>query len=288
VTDSYASIAGTQGSWGASQLSSSTGRAAPRQNHHNSDVSHSTFLRRSVAEHPAQPPWRETTDFTQSRAPDHLGENPFNQAANHRPYNSRPSIHNPPLPLQQHPTSMSAPMPSSNFSNYPPLDHMPDLHNSQPYMVGQERAYQDMPEYEQHHDPQDQPRYPTPPPPLSDPYNTQQGVDGTADGRLDMPIEQKSESDAQSPGRSKPVPKPDREVTKDANGRFYCNWQGCTEEVKDFGRKCEWRYVAIYLFFIPNADRVCTVNIWTSTTDPTSALPTAARSSLDLHTLAVS
>lgn len=53
-------------------------------------------------------------------------------------------------------------------------------------------------------------------------------------------METKSESDAASPGRSKPVPKPDREVTKNMAGRFYCNWPGCTEETKEFGRKCEW------------------------------------------------
>jgi hypothetical protein len=50
----------------------------------------------------------------------------------------------------------------------------------------------------------------------------------------------KEESDAPSPGRSKPIPKPDREVTKGDDGRFLCNWAGCTEEVRSFNRKCEW------------------------------------------------
>lgn len=45
-------------------------------------------------------------------------------------------------------------------------------------------------------------------------------------------------SDGES--RSKPVPKPDRPVTKDTDGRFVCNWQGCDEPVKHFNRKCEW------------------------------------------------
>ncbi|PSS20368.1 hypothetical protein M430DRAFT_99899 [Amorphotheca resinae ATCC 22711] len=43
-----------------------------------------------------------------------------------------------------------------------------------------------------------------------------------------------------SPGRSKPIPKPDREVTKGPNGRFVCTYENCTEEIRDFGRKCEW------------------------------------------------
>lgn len=49
-----------------------------------------------------------------------------------------------------------------------------------------------------------------------------------------------SQKDPESPGRSKPVPKPDRPVTKDTDGRFVCNWPGCEEAVKHFNRKCEW------------------------------------------------
>ena len=41
--------------------------------------------------------------------------------------------------------------------------------------------------------------------------------------------------------RQKGVPKPEREVTKQADGKFYCVFPGCTEEVKKFSRKCEWR-----------------------------------------------
>merc|ERR1711900_76770 len=57
----------------------------------------------------------------------------------------------------------------------------------------------------------------------------------------DMPeLPSKEDSDAPSPGRSKPIPKPDREVTKGDDGRFVCTWVGCTEDVRAFNRKCEW------------------------------------------------
>jgi hypothetical protein len=186
----------------------------------------------------------------QIREPYALGENSSLFKANTPSINTR-TIHHllPPYPPA---SSNSALMPSTTaFSSYPPLDNMSEIHDPRaPYMVDQERAYNQMSDphpYDHHHDPQqDQPRYPTPPPPLSEnPYNAQGATGETPDSRMEMPMEQKSESDAPSPGRSKPVPKPDREVTKDANGRFYCNWAGCTEEVKDFGRKCEWRYVFI-------------------------------------------
>jgi hypothetical protein len=41
--------------------------------------------------------------------------------------------------------------------------------------------------------------------------------------------------------RIKPIPKPDREVTKANDGKFYCTFHGCTEEVRVFTRKCEWK-----------------------------------------------
>jgi hypothetical protein len=53
-------------------------------------------------------------------------------------------------------------------------------------------------------------------------------------------LQTEEESDARSPGRSKPIPKPDREVTKGVDGRYVCTWIGCTEEVRTFARKCEW------------------------------------------------
>jgi hypothetical protein len=92
----------------------------------------------------------------------------------------------------------------------------------------------------------DEPRYPSPPPPLSEnPYTAQTMAapeeHPIIEPQMELPEIPKDEEDAPSPGRSKPVPKPDREVTKDANGRYYCAWPGCTEEVRDFNRKCEWR-----------------------------------------------
>ncbi|RDL39201.1 uncharacterized protein BP5553_03541 [Venustampulla echinocandica] len=99
-----------------------------------------------------------------------------------------------------------------------------------------------------HEDPQEQDdnnmqhaRYPSPPPPLSEnPYNAQ-GIDASPGIIMEMPeLPAKEESDAPSPGRSRPIPKPDREVTKGEDGRFVCTWVGCVEEVTSFNRKCEW------------------------------------------------
>ncbi len=45
------------------------------------------------------------------------------------------------------------------------------------------------------------------------------------------------------PIRARPIPKPGREVQKDANGMFLCTWPSCAEEHKEFSRKCEWKYV---------------------------------------------
>lgn len=93
-------------------------------------------------------------------------------------------------------------------------------------------------------------QYPSPPPPhsLSDhPYNTHpQELDPAASLQIeDLPElpHSKDDSDAPSPGRSKPIPKPDREVTKGDDGRFVCKWPGCTEETRVFNRKCEWSKV---------------------------------------------
>jgi hypothetical protein len=41
--------------------------------------------------------------------------------------------------------------------------------------------------------------------------------------------------------RIKAIPKPDREVTRNLEGRFICTWPGCAEEPKEFIRKCEWK-----------------------------------------------
>jgi hypothetical protein len=113
---------------------------------------------------------------------------------------------------------------------------------------------QEAQEHEQHDhlEHHEQPRYPSPPPPLSEtPYAQQQAQDVLAVARLELPeLPTKEETDVNSPGRSKPIPKPDREVTKDQNGRFYCTWPNCTEEIKDFGRKCEWRLVITHAIHI--------------------------------------
>ncbi|KAF6818392.1 fungal specific transcription factor [Colletotrichum musicola] len=51
----------------------------------------------------------------------------------------------------------------------------------------------------------------------------------------------KDEAEASTPSsRVKCIPKPEREVTKQADGKFYCIFQGCTEETQVFARKCEW------------------------------------------------
>ena len=83
------------------------------------------------------------------------------------------------------------------------------------------------------------------------PYNPH-NLDATAAlGIEDLPeLPQKEDSDPSSPGRSKPIPKPDRAVTKGEDGRFICSWVGCTEDVRSFNRKCEWSkvYASIYFF----------------------------------------
>jgi hypothetical protein len=64
-------------------------------------------------------------------------------------------------------------------------------------------------------------RYPSPPPPLSEnPYHPSH-LNAAPDDGMDVANLPTHEPDApSSPGRSKPIPKPDREVTKGPNGRF--------------------------------------------------------------------
>ncbi len=67
-----------------------------------------------------------------------------------------------------------------------------------------------------------------------------------AEARLDLPpsLPPKDESPAPStPSRTKAIPKPEREVRKNAQGVYECSWPECTEDTKEFSRKCEWRYV---------------------------------------------
>ncbi|KAK8073574.1 transcriptional regulator CBF1 [Apiospora phragmitis] len=47
-------------------------------------------------------------------------------------------------------------------------------------------------------------------------------------------------ADTPAAQRTKAIPKPDREAVKNVNGKYVCSFQDCTEDVKEFGRKCEW------------------------------------------------
>ncbi|KAI1825272.1 hypothetical protein F4861DRAFT_203386 [Xylaria intraflava] len=40
--------------------------------------------------------------------------------------------------------------------------------------------------------------------------------------------------------RMKPIPKPQRPVVRNQDGKFVCTWSDCTSNVKEFSRKCEW------------------------------------------------
>ncbi|PNY26840.1 Uncharacterized protein TCAP_03232 [Tolypocladium capitatum] len=40
--------------------------------------------------------------------------------------------------------------------------------------------------------------------------------------------------------RIRPIPKPDRDVTKQADGKFHCPLSDCREDLRAFSRKCEW------------------------------------------------
>lgn len=117
------------------------------------------------------------------------------------------------------------------------------------------------------HDPQEheeiqheQTRYPSPPPPLSDnPFTS--SITTEALHALVHPPEPRdirdisvrdiadtferlraldNDMDILNPGRSKALPKPKRAMPRDDNGRYLCSFAGCTEEIRDFGRKCEW------------------------------------------------
>lgn len=64
-----------------------------------------------------------------------------------------------------------------------------------------------------------------------------------------LPEEGPLESNDLSPGagspssasRSKPVPKPDRDVMKQADGKYHCPLPDCKEDINAFSRKCEWK-----------------------------------------------
>lgn len=65
----------------------------------------------------------------------------------------------------------------------------------------------------------------------------------TTEPQLDIgtvPLQKEDSPTVTTPSRIKAIPKPDREVTKNADGKFVCVWQGCAEETREFSRKCEW------------------------------------------------
>jgi len=156
------------------------------------------------------------------------------------------------VPLNVHQTSSSranmpsvnviSPMPDQQYS-YPPLDAMGVMHDTQPYNLPEQRDFHQLADernYEHEHLQEAPPRYPSPPPGPADPYHIH-AAQMVSDLQSAMEAAPKSDSGGpESPGRSKPIPKPDRPVTKDDNGRYFCDWPGCTEVIKDFNRKCEW------------------------------------------------
>jgi hypothetical protein len=135
-----------------------------------------------------------------------------------------------------------SPMPDQQY-NYPPLDAMGVMHDTQPYNLPEQRDFHQLADernYEHDHLQEAPPRYPSPPPGPADPYHIH-AAQMVSELQSAMEAAPKSDSGApESPGRSKPIPKPDRPVTKDENGRYFCDWPGCTEVIKAFNRKCEW------------------------------------------------
>jgi hypothetical protein len=159
-----------------------------------------------------------------------------------------PSLNN------SHPsTIMSLSYESRSFpmteSNYPQMEVMLEDHQDQPGIQ------------EQHN------QYPSPPRAhiSENPYQAPHLAPSPDDG-MEVPNLPSHESEAPtSPGRSKPIPKPDREVTKGPDGRYVCMYDNCTEEVRDFGRKV--RFPPANHFFLL-ADRTVSVsgrNTWTNT-----------------------
>lgn len=183
---------------------------------------------------------------------------------------------------------------TSNFSYYNP-DAMSLSYESRTFPDYPQSAMMHDPHQEQDDNSMQHHRYPSPPPPLNEnPYNPQ-SMDATGGLTLDEMPElptSKEEEDAPSPGRSKPIPKPDREVTKGDDGRFVCAWVGCTEDVRSFNRKCEWSKVRAQLHpekcsqFGALCLTTFSSSIWISTTGHTNVPLKAVRSFLDSHTRA--
>lgn len=158
---------------------------------------------------------------------------------------SRPSQHCdvPCHSQQQHPSNLVPLSPYhawSQHSSYPATmslsyesrsSFMPESSYPQMQQMLQDHQEQDDMHQEQHS------RYPSPPPPLSEnPYHPPH-LDATPDDGMEVPSLPSHDDLPPSPSRSKPIPKPDREVTKGPNGRFVCVYENCTEDIRDFGRK---------------------------------------------------
>lgn len=134
-------------------------------------------------------------------------------------------------------------------SSYPMLDGLGD---AQPYPTNERDFNEQLSQFEQHqvmtHDHLQQDTTPYP-----------DGVDDMTHDDFDAPLQTSDEvqqqdldvphipdqkvngEDVDSPERSAAIPRPIRKITKDANGRYCCNWPGCTEDIRDFNRRCEWR-----------------------------------------------
>lgn len=48
-------------------------------------------------------------------------------------------------------------------------------------------------------------------------------------------------ADSSPSSRVKPIPKPNRNVDKQGDGKFHCPLPDCKEDVRAFARKCEWK-----------------------------------------------
>ncbi|TAQ88062.1 hypothetical protein B7494_g3591 [Chlorociboria aeruginascens] len=163
--------------------------------------------------------------LTPSEGYDDTGSNPYQQYHTFDSYN--PYQDN--VSQEFHQPNNTANMSSNMSLSYDSRAFMPTDANY-PQMAHEEQEFK----HSQPH------QYPSPPPPLSqNPYHNQV-MAAEAEEALQMPeLPKEDDNNAPSPGRSKPVPKPEREIVKDATGRFICNFEGCTEEIRNFGRKCD-------------------------------------------------
>jgi hypothetical protein len=159
---------------------------------------------------------------------------------------------------------------SSHFTNTP---YLPSFATNDTMSIAYEhRPFEGYPTMSMHGDPQEQDdsnmqhaRYPSPGAGISGhPYNDPVVDQTAADMALELqqqqqqelPQQQKEESLPPSPGRLRPIPKPDREITKTEEGKYICMWQGCTEDQRLFNRKCEWSKVRLPYMF--SCDKVLT------------------------------